>query len=378
MKKNSLNYDDSLIISRLQQKELDQIKPGLRISHSLAPIEKVIFDPIAYNLPVKIKLSLSTIGTKIISAQIERGFYYQELENRLATLSYNEALQALALLNFKTPVFYQLALTRAMEALCALSTEPKTELLRVWVLSFARIYHHAQVISDVLLSLKLDALNDLARTAINIMKPLADIFTRVHIYAPEQIQKQEIINLLESLENIFQELEASLNFHSNARLILRKKAVVTLSMAASFGLSGIYLRANRSSFQRPGLNDGPSWEISEGGDAWARFSLRIFDIKSCLEWLKKNTLNSSLALIDNRPLTVNQAVHPFAFGEVSGPEGDIKISIFLENTREPRFYLRSPAYFVAQALPHLLAQADLGDLPWILYSLGISAEEIDK
>jgi len=374
MKKFSLNFDDSLIISRLQQKELAQVKPSLgRISQTLAPMEKVIFDPIAHNLPVKIALSLHTIGTKIISAHVERGFYHQDLENRLSTLSYTHALQALSLINQKTPIFYQLALSRAMETLCALTPEPSLEHARAWALSYAQVYHHVQVVHDVLLCLELDSLNDLASTAASMMKPYADVLCRIHTSAREELNGDDLMPLLESLENIFQELEAGISFESNARLLLRKKAVVTLSMAASFGLSGIYLRANRS------VSDSkPPLEISEGGDAWARFYLRILDMKSYIEWLKNNIPTCFHALHDNRDIMLSQAVQPFAFGEVSGPEGDIKISIFLDQHQQPRFYLRTPAYFIAQALPHLLAQAELSDLSWILYSLGIKAEEIDK
>jgi NADH:ubiquinone oxidoreductase subunit D len=217
-----------------------------------------------------------------------------------------------------------------------------------------------------------------------MLKPTADILCRVHNITPKNtLDSFELINLLESLETISQELEASLDFDVKIRQLLRKKAVVTLNMAASFGLSGIYLRANRSSYEII-PTDGPPHELSEGGDAWARINLRAGELRSGITWLKQS-LSTALAenktlepLCDNRELSIAQTVHTFSFGEISGPEGDIKISIFLDKQKIPNIHLRSPAFFIAQALPHLLAQADISDLLWILYSLGISAEEIDK
>ena len=94
----------------------------------------------------------------------------------------------MSLLKLNTPIFYQLALTRAMEALCGLSPEPHLELRRALSLSYARAYHHAQVISNILLCLELDNFNDLASTATSMMKPYADILARVHTNSPKQLK----------------------------------------------------------------------------------------------------------------------------------------------------------------------------------------------
>lgn len=387
MKKSILAFDDSLIISRLQQKELAELKPGSgRISHTSSPMEKFYLDPFADNLPIKIGLSLNLLGSKIVTTQVERGYLYQNLQDRLSMMSYPEALQAMACLNHHTPVYYQLALMLAMEELLQLTPPPAELWMRGIALEYARVFHHVHVVSQVLLCLDMDGLNDLARTAYSLMKPLAEILTRVHIKeAAFDTSPEAFTELLENLDNLIGELEALVSFENLARQFLRKKAVITLSLASSFGLTGIYLRANRSLHDlRSGYGDRPQLDISEGGDAWARFTLRIREMKSSLEWLKRTYLIGSAdgmilkPLMESRNLQTGDAKFVCAFGEIAAPEGDTKISIFIDkNNMQAIFRLRSPAYFVAQALPHLLFQADLTDLPWVLHSLGISAEEID-
>jgi NADH:ubiquinone oxidoreductase subunit D len=371
MKKLTFIIDENLIISRLLQKELSHKANIERIS------QKHIFDPLTYNMPIKIALSLETLGTKIISAHIERGFYYQGLENRLPLLNYKDALEAMALLNEHTPIFYQHALCLAMEELCGLDCDAELINQRSWILSYARVYHHVRVLKELFTCLELDTLSDLALTALSMMSPYSVFLTRIHTdHFSWPYKNQEIAPVLENLESIFHELESNFKFN-NTHKFFHKKAIITLNMAASFGLSGIYLRANRSNYEKSTYNEH-SLEISDGGDALARILLRLRDIRSFTRWLKENLSPHYGPLVDTRDLAISQTLSSSACGEVFGPEGDIKMSIFLDKQKIPSFHLRSPAYFIAQAIPHLIIQEDIQDLLWILHSLGISAEEIDK
>ncbi|HXW60182.1 MAG TPA: hypothetical protein VEK06_01470, partial [Myxococcota bacterium] len=248
------------------------------------------------------------------------------------------------------------------------------------------IFHHWHVIRDVLMVIGRDGMLDLALTALSLMKDSHDQLGHVGSRPLKNIRPKEIKDIIEALDHLAREIDSNLGFDPYLRQCLRKKAVITLNLASSFGLSGSFLRANRNLYDNrpgsPGYMSAPTTQLADGGDTWARFIIRIREILASIEWLKQHPLLKEDYDVPDDFLSkelFKEAVFPLAFGQVDAPEGDVKISIFIDKKSNKLIYrIRTPAYFIAQALPHLLSQADLKDLPLILYSLGITAEEIDR
>lgn len=393
--KSNLPYDDALIISRLQQKELRPLKPStIRLSQTFSPIARISLDPFIDQLPIKIGLELNLLGSRIVNCRIDRGFLFQDLEQSLSNLNFPEALLAIARLNQGSPIFNQMALSLALEEMFTQVVSEERLGMRCFMMEFSRIFHHWQVIKNILICLNHEGLVDIALAAESLMKAPHDLLGRIwsaKSCPTAMLAFSDLQEMVEVIESLARELESNVSFDPHLRQLLRKKAFITASMASSFGLTGVYLRANRNNYDirrenaKLGYKAPPKTELAEGGDAWARFILRVREILASIEWIKgyswlAGEAPSNVApLVENFNIDATFASLPFAFGEVDGPEGDTKVSIFHDRPHHKLIYrVRTPAFFIAQAIPHLIAQSDINDLPLILYSLGIRADEIDK
>lgn len=396
MKKPHWKIDDSLIISRLQQKELFHIKPALALSSQFFPlVTKVSLRPFFDNLPVKIGLDLQIIGSKIIKSQVDRGYFHHGLESHLSGLSPHQAIAAIGRLQKTAPIFYQLALMQALEELFDWPVDVVRAKRYAIALEFARVSHHLAVIKNVLYCANLDSIAELVKTCEHLLEKPCQLFSRIYLAKDldlSSITFEEIDSALDEALPIAEEMATAINLEDALTKNLSKKAVVTLPMAGSMGLTGSYLRANRHYYdlrqnasKRVFYQTIPKICLTEGGDAYARFSLRLLEIEAGLSWLKKTLLAQQPELIEFRPIAIddnycsNKPAQKFAFGEIEGPEGDIKVSVFVGSTDNSLiFRVRTPAYFIAQSIPYLLSETYLRDIATVLYSIGITAEEIDK
>jgi len=163
--------------------------------------------------------------------------------------------------------------------------------------NFPAFFHHWHVIRDVLTIIGDESMLDIALTALSLMKDPHDRLARMGLDAPNEKSppgSRELKEIIEVLETLAREIDSNLSFDPSIRQSLRKKAVVTLNLAASFGLTGAYLRANRNLYDMrhsiPGYRVAPPTQLAEGGDAWARFIIRIREVVASIEWLKEHPL----------------------------------------------------------------------------------------
>lgn len=385
--KNPFKIDDSLIISRLEQKELSIIKPSMKAdSQFFLLMGKVSLKPFINNMPINMELKLQLMGDKIIQCQADFGYFHQDLENSLSSLSFPRAVLALERLEPERPIFYQVALIEALEELLGLPADPNTHQRYGIAMEFARIEHHLKVCHNVF-----SAINDKFLPHITQMKMILDEPMRLSRKISEHVPKNGMaFGKVEHLlgESFFHaENLHALILEDKKFMALKKKAALSLSTAASLGLSGLYTRANRNNYDLRKTSRFYRTAIiptTEGGDAWSRLILRILDIEASIKWLKKTITNLEKDNLElnsiGMPTLLGEPIERFSLGEVSGPEGDIRVNIFTSSNpkNQPIFRIRSPAYFIAQALPEMLLGLRLHELPAILHSFGIRAEEVDK
>jgi len=379
--------DDSLIISRLQQKELLSSKSDLDFDLFFPLMSETLIRPFFDNNPIKVGLRLRLIGNNIIHLHIDRGYFHHGLEEIIRGLPLKEAILALGRLHYKAPIFYQIALLMAWQALYdqPFDTQPYAK-----ALEFSRIAHHLNVIRNIFYCLELYALSDLINEMNDILAKPFSMSERIYTEEtdedmPTSGAHQNILDALSLMNDIHHRIMQE----ERLQIALIKKAHVDLKAAASLGLTGPYLRANRCYYDlrhtpshRHFYENPPAFSVVDGGDAWARFSLRILEIITSLSWLRKITSNDISSRF--KAITIVKDVSddykkPYSMASIDSPEGDIKVSIFVDvKTESNIFRLRTPAYFIAQSLPQMLRDANLQDVGLLLNSLGISAEEIDK
>lgn len=381
-----LIIDDSLIISRLQYKELLEIKPDMQINSQFFPLVTATnLEPFFDNSPLNLGLELLTIGNRIVKASIIRGYFEQNLEDNLAQRPLGQAITMLERLNFHAPIFYQTAMIVALNQL--FDHEEREAKPYAIAMELARISHHARVLKDMLYCLHFTALAHLFENLAQLIdKPVALICRVYANEAPSHYSAAELLDIISQAQLVFDSVRASLIAEEKITSALTKKLFINQNYCGSMGLSGLYLRANRYNHDVrqhdvTHYKTAPVICVTEGGDAWARFQIRILEIKASLAWLKEQLHawpNNKVPVViesDQYPKVPKKA---YACGEVEGPEGIIKINILANQHDHTLTYrIRSPAYFVAQAIQPLLRNTDTRDLPLWLYSLGISASEID-
>ncbi len=394
VKRSSIPVDNTLLISRFQQKELYQSpQVASNVSPTMTQLVSHVINPFFDRLAIKIGLELKLLGSKIINSHVDRGYLSHDLERIVAQDNFIDGINSIARINQREPIFYQLVLVSAYESLLGIEATLAVKKMRAIALEVTRIYHHFCVLKDIFMSLNADGLFELARTGKNTIKNSAKILGRINnnLANINNLNTRDMLDSCELILQIVDDIDISTDYELILVRYLRKKAYINLALASSLGLSGPYIRANRCFYDIRGTTNAsihythlPKTNIAEGGDALARLSLRIRDIQSSALWLKelfgrfKTEGLEPEALRESSDVDLSKTLKTFAFGEIEGPEGDIKAALFVDEEKSLTFHLRAPAYFIAQAIPHVLLYTDLTDLPVLLASLGISAEEIDK
>lgn len=379
MKNYKDTLSDNLIMSRLQQIELANLKSSTSIDSPYAVLlNHISLQPFFDHLPLHIGLKLQLIGTTILGAVVKRGFMFQDLEQRLSHSTLSENLVAIERLQLAYPIFYQTALLKAASVFNAQPLSEEFQHQLHVAMEVARIHHHFEVIKNICYCLRLDHLAELAATAISSQK---NAFSRCYRLGKtaEPLSANNFNNLINDGLMLTEELFANLSDETSVKDALFKKANISLMMAGSYGLTGAYLRSNhtyhdvRSHYPSP-----PEIMVNEGGDAYARFSLRILEIMASFSWIKRFHKGPLEPVVINPISSTFTGEKPFAYGEVEGPEGLVKVSIFRDSDEKLLYRIRTPAYFITQAIPHMLLRHELKDIAILLFSLGITAEELDK
>ncbi len=388
--KNPLKIEDSLIISRLEQKELSYIKPSMKEnSQFYLLMGKVSLKPFINNLPIKIGLDLQLMGDKIIQSKIDTGYFSQNIERDLGDKIPALAVLSLERIEPKRPIFYQIALMLAFDELLGLFPNQATLQRYQIALEFARISHHLDIIKNVFACLGTKHLPLVKLLENPLSLPIKFSRKVEKVISNSGLSWTLVTEALNDASLVLEDLNALVLEDKELSEALKRKATLNLALSASLGLSGLFTRANRNNYdlrKNSRFYQSISIPTSEGGDAWARFHLRILDIQSSIKWLKQTILSieqenselNAISIHDN--FGTSEPVEKFSVGEISGPEGDIRVSIFTSQKQEekPLFFIRSPAFYIAHAIPEMIMGLKIHELPIILHSLGIRAEEVDK
>lgn len=391
MKKSELDVGNSWLISRFQQKEIFQNFRASYNSLSSNHLFNLEIMPYLDHEALKLGFTLTLLGSKIVHSKVERGFFSHNLENIVSERTFPESLQDVARINLGMPILYQLALIFAYESLMGWQPENVTRIARAASIEIARITHHFHTLKNTFLSMEKNSLYHLSNQGEMLIRKLFTPWLAINASQESSLNDTLGQNYaLEELKLIMAELKES--FFSDNEIFdsLARAAKIHASLAGSLGLTGLFLRANRCIYDlRLSPNNSieykkvPKLCIQEGGDAYARTELRLKEIEASFNWLVdiasicRNEKLKIMPPTEARFADLSQAKKFYAFGELEGPEGEIKASLVAKDNKLI-FKLRSPAYFIAQAIPYMLKNTDIKNLTTILCTLGITAQEVDK
>lgn len=386
-------HDSSLIISALEKRELLEKS---KIAHSDFFLEStfssVEFLPYVSVLPIKIGLNLRTIGTKIISATIKKGYFFSDFESRIKFIDTKEDLENFKHLNYTIPIFYQMSYILALENIASITPNKESILARGFAVEIARIFHNLLVLKNIFICIKENNLLSITNKALSVGEKIFSFYRSVSFEIGKKLSRSDAEATAEELKELLLELEEEAQTSKKLFDALSKKAIITNKIATEMGLTGLFLKANRinkysyADTDKIYLNeDLPEKSFKDESDAYARCLLRIEEAKNSIIWFlsKVSQLRKtcdSLAGVDfNYNVNHLDFKNNFSFGELESPEGKIIVSIF-KNENDGNFVLNltNSAYFIAQAIPLLINRLDLKDLALILNSLGINAYEIDR
>jgi NADH:ubiquinone oxidoreductase subunit D len=377
--------DESTIVSHLQYEELLETNVELDIDSQFSPLlNNTKLEPFFDDTVENLGLKLLTAGNRIVKAQVLRGYFFFDLEERMAQSSIKDAVISLSKMNIHIPIFYQAALIAALDN--AFLEEKKNKKHLGIAMEWARIYHHMTVLRNVLYCLNLPYLANEANNILAIMaKPIIEL-CRVYVEDPTlEYGLSYLFELHYEIDLLFGKFESSFFNEKKIQKKLHNRWKISQYQAGSFGLSGLFLRANRYGVDARQQNsflyeDFPKTCYGEGGDAWTRYYLRVLEINSSLAWIKQYTkkdLVSEPVILTNDNYNLSKK-KTFGSAEIEGPEGIIKVSIFSDEKNKCLVYrIRSPAYFIAQVIPIFLQNIKIKDLALFLSSLGINGREVD-
>ena len=214
MVKSALSLAKNLIISRMQQKDLAQIKLHQGGHHAARNLTTLRLEPLFGPLPIRFGLVLNLVGGKIFGAKIQRNFFKHDLEENLCSLDFFHGMKALERLNKTTPIFAQLAYQTAWEEMFALDTDPQIAKIRSLALEVSRFHHHLNTLENMFSCLNLDGMTKLAHYINSQLAHLAQVWFRVFpaTHVPDHLPSYEQLDeLLEELILDFRDLEIQAN-----------------------------------------------------------------------------------------------------------------------------------------------------------------------
>ncbi len=366
-------------------------------------------------------------GERVMKLEAEIGYLHSGFEKIAECRTYNQTVCVTDRMNYLSPLCNNVGFALAVEELMGLKVTPRCAAIRVALCELSRIADH--VLSVGLQAMDLGAFTVMLWTFIEREK-LYDIFenvtgarlttsyTRVGGLlrdVPPDFEEQ-VRTFMAGCSKTIDEIEEVLNH--NRIFIDRTKGVspVPKDVAISFGLSGPILRACGVPYDvrraRPYLGyENLQFDVvtEESGDCWARYRVRVREMRESLRILDQvlKTMPQGPIYVDDPRVVIPPKTaqnHPsggmegliFHFknymfghgvcppkGEVysctEAPNGELGFYLVSDGTQRPyRWRVRPPSFYNYQAIPYYTEKGLLSDVVAVLSSLNIIAGELDR
>jgi NADH-quinone oxidoreductase subunit D len=343
------------------------------------------------------RLVIKIDGEIIKEAKPVIGYLHRGTEKLAENLQYTQIIPYTDRLDYLSAMTNNYVLCHAVETMMGTQIPERAEYLRVLAMELGRVASHLVwwgtflldigAVSPFLYAFReremiINMLNELsgARLTFNYMRvggvkwdaPEGWI-EKVRDFVPYMREQLEGYHYLVSGNEIF---------------INRVKGVgrYTKEDALNYSLSGVNLRStgvkwdlrkdepysiyNRFDFDVP---------VHEGGDAWARYQLRLAEIEESLKIIEQavEQFPAEGEILAKVPKII-KAPKGEAFVRIESPRGEIGCYIASDGKKEPyRLKFRRPSFYNLQILPKLLKGENIANLIAILGAIDIVLGEVD-
>lgn len=337
---------------------------GLTLESLAAP-----FGPVHPAMPGGLGITLILDGDLVARAELERGYLARGFAGRVAGARPEAALDALRMLDPRTPVSVPLLYARAVESIAGAELPEAARFARIGLVELERASSHLLWLSGFIRVLGVEPP---ARRILDARRPLLAVLRAVRV---------TLGGLSGGLAGVYAEqtqkmLRGALRTLERGRLLpyrLEGLAVVEdaeRAVGPAARAAGLQHDARTEDGDYTALDFEPV--VEEGGDALARYVVRVREIEASLRLAEAALQRAAVKSADVGELPDGEAAV-----SLEGPRGLAKAVVRSTAGSVAGFGLEPPSKVNAAFLPGLLDGLSISDAAVALWSLDLSAEEMD-
>lgn len=343
------------------------------------------------------RLVVKIDGETIQEATPVVGYLHRGTEKLAEDLQYTQIIPYTDRMDYISSMTNNYVICHAVETMMGLEVPEKAEFLRVLAMELNRVASHLVWFGTYLLDLGatspflyafreremiINLLNELSggRLTYNYMR-----VGGVKWDAPEGwVEKVK-----EFVPYMREQLKGYHNLVTGNEIFLNRVKGVgryTKEQAIQYSLSGVNLRCTGVKWdlrkdEPYSIYDRFEFEVpvQEGGDAWARYQLRMAEIEESLKIIEQAAAQfPEEGEIMAKVPRIIKAPPGETYVRIESPRGEIGCYIYSDGKKEPyRLKFRRPSFYNLQILPELLKGESLSNLIAIMGAIDIVLGEVD-
>ncbi len=336
-------------------------------------------------------------GETIKKIEPHLGYIHRSIEKMSESLSYRQFIFATSRMDYLSAHINNQACALAVEKAMQVEATPRAKAIRVILAELTRLASHLLWWACTGLDLgavtpffyafrERESINDImeetcgARLTQNFMVP-GGVMYDLH---PDFQKKVKAV--LVQIKKKYHEYEELLSGNVIFQQRLKGVGYISKEDAISYGCTGPTARASGVSCDIRKLGPYDGYEnikfeeiLNNGGDCWARYNVRMAEIKQSISIIEQ--------LIDNIPegdfqaKTKNVIKLPKGdfYQRVETARGELGVYIVSDGGSTPyRCKYRSPNFSNLSAIPHIAKGAKIGDLVAIMATVDLVIPDIDR
>ncbi len=356
--------------------------------------------------PVAFDLELD--GDIIDSMECVSGYCSRGVEKTMESLTWTQAIPIAARLNPEAAFFAELAYVTALESLMESKISHRVILIRVLISELSRISAHLKYLVEVAFAVETQTIAHLLLRDREVILDLIELLSGARFFSnilrPGGLAADvsegfldRTLHFVETLKYRIKEYNDLFIFNQSFLKRATHLCVIDENILRGLAASGPNLRAagvNRDSrkFKSSTAYAEFNFEIPLGrgkfgalGDTYERVLVRVYEILESLDIIKQcldkiNALKTARLEVDSSWTGREEVVvKGEAISRVESPAGELVCYLLSAGDLTPgRVWFRSPSIDYWWILPQVVKGESIEDLPLILASLQISAQEVEK
>ncbi len=345
-----------------------------------------------------LKFVVDIEGDTMVKVEPEIGFVHRGVEKMAEGRNYNSYTPVIDKLDYIAALNWEVLYASVVEKALGVSLPPRAVYIRTLMCEMQRIMSHLLFVGHVGEDLgnttlfmwgfrERELLMDLMESVSGgRLAPMYVSMGGVYYDLPKDFESR-LLPVLHTIEHrVLNEYKAL--SYENDLFIARTKGVGVISreFAYKYGLTGPNIRG--SGIARDLRKDEPylaydklDFDVvtEKGGDAYARFMIRINEILESIKMMRQLVKDMPAGEVKTKVPWFFKIPPKYTFVRQETPRGEAAMYMVTNDDTKPyRLKIRSPSFYVMQALRELMVGHKVADLVAILGSLDPVPGEIDR